>query len=113
MHEMSITMSMMEIVREHMEKNGVKRLKKLRIRVGELTAVEPQSLIFCFEIYTKGSSMEGVTLEIENVPLKGRCGDCKREFCIDEFSFDCPACNSNSIENISSHELDIISMEAE
>jgi hydrogenase nickel incorporation protein HypA/HybF len=104
---------MLEIVREHMEKNGLKRLKKLRIRVGELTAVEPQSLIFCFEIYIKGSSMEGATLEIENVPLKGRCGDCKREFRIDEFSFDCPACNSNSIENISSHELDIISMEAE
>lgn len=42
MREVSIIMSMMEIIREHMKKNRVKRLKKLRIRVGELTAVEPQ-----------------------------------------------------------------------
>jgi hydrogenase nickel incorporation protein HypA/HybF len=112
-HEMSITMSMMEIVKHHMIKNGVKRLKKLKIRVGKLTAVEPKSLIFCFEVYIHNSPMEGAILEIEDVPLIGRCSDCKNEFYREKFFSNCPECNSDVIENISGRELDIISIEAE
>lgn len=106
-------MSMMEIVKHHMTKNDVKRLKKLKIRVGKLTAVEPKSLIFCFEVYTHNSPMEGAILEIEDVPLTGRCCDCKKEFYHEEFLSNCPECNSDVIKNISGHELDIISIEAE
>jgi hydrogenase nickel incorporation protein HypA/HybF len=113
MHEMSITISMMETVKHSMIEHGLKQLKRLRIRVGALTAVEPQSLIFCFEIYVQGTPMEGATLEIENMPLMSKCRGCKKEFRIDEFYYDCPYCNSSSVENISGHELDIVSMEGE
>lgn len=113
MHEMSITMSMMEIVKHSMIEHGIKQLKRLRIRIGALTAVEPQSLIFCFEVYIHSTPMEGAILEIEDVPLMGKCRDCKKEFRIDEFYSDCPHCNSSSVENTSGHELDIVSMEGE
>ncbi|MCF6159389.1 MAG: hydrogenase maturation nickel metallochaperone HypA [wastewater metagenome] len=113
MHEMSIIMSMMEIVKYHMMENRVTHLKKLKIRVGKLTAVEPQSLMFCFEVYTHGTSMEGAFLEIEDVPLLSKCKNCKDEFYREEFFSHCPVCNSDFIENISGHELDVVSMEAE
>lgn len=113
MHEMSITLSMIEIVKGHMMKNGVTRLKRIKIRVGELTAVEPQSLLFCFEVCTKGTPMEGATLDIEETPLKGRCMDCGKEFKMEGFFSTCPVCSSPSIKAISGHELDIVSMEVE
>lgn len=110
---MSITMSMMEIVREQMAKNSVDKLKRLKIRVGELTAVEPQALLFCFEVCCKGTPMEGAVLDIEEVPMTGRCVDCNEEFRIEYFLQSCPRCGGSAVTRTAGRELEIVSMEAE
>lgn len=113
MHEMSVTRSMLEIVRREMAANNIKRLTKLRLRVGELTAIEPEALRFSFEVSIKGTSLEGALLEIEEAPLTGRCRRCSEEFRITAFENRCPRCASTEIERISGHELDIISIEGD
>ncbi len=113
MHEMSITMSMMDIVQARMERDNVKRLKRLRLKVGEETAVEPHALLFCFDVCTKGTSMEGAVLDIEEIPMMGRCIDCNKEFHMVGFLVPCPKCDSGAIKKISGDELDIVSMEVE
>lgn len=110
---MSITRSMMEIVREEMDRHGVKSLKRLRVRIGELTAVEPEALRFCFEAYVKGTPLEGAVLEIEDVPLMGWCAECGAEFRMEYFLRACPKCEGASVTKTTGHELDIVSMEAE
>ncbi len=112
MHEMSITKSMLDLVGREMKSSGLKRLKKVSIRVGELTAVEPETLRFCFEESIKGTPMEGAALEIEDVPLSGKCNGCGAEFRIEAFSHACPKCGANEIERIAGNELDIVSIEA-
>ncbi|OGP95498.1 MAG: hydrogenase maturation nickel metallochaperone HypA [Deltaproteobacteria bacterium RBG_19FT_COMBO_56_10] len=113
MHEMSITRSMLEIVRREMEASGIHALRKLKVRIGELTAVEPDTLKFCFDVSIKGTPFEGAVLEIEEVPLGGKCRDCGGEFRITAFDNRCPRCGSTDIERVSGHELDIISMEGD
>lgn len=113
MHEMSVTRSMLDIVRREMEANNFHTLKKLKIRVGELTAIEPDSLRFCFDVSIKGTPLEGAELEIEEVPLSGRCRGCRAEFRITAFENRCPKCGSTDIERVSGHELDIISIEGD
>jgi hydrogenase nickel incorporation protein HypA/HybF len=110
---MSITVSMMDIVEEQMLKNGVERLKTLKVRVGELTAVEPEALKFCFEVCTRGTVMEGVLLDIEEVPLMGRCSECGVEFLMEGFFLPCPGCDGAEVKKISGSELEIVSMEAD
>lgn len=113
MHEMSIIRSMLDIVRREMEANGIHALKKLRVRIGELTAVEPDALMFCFDVSIKGTPFEGAVLEIEEIPLTGQCRECGAEFRITAFDNRCPKCGSTGIERVSGHELDIISMEGD
>ena len=113
MHEMSITRSMLEIVGREMSANNMSSLKKLTVRVGELTAVEPEALRFCFDAATKGTLFDGAVLEIEEVPLGGRCRECAGEFRITAFENRCPKCGSTNIERVSGDELDIISMEGD
>lgn len=113
MHEMSITLSLLDIVKEHMERHGVERLLGLRIKVGELAAVETESLRFCFEASIKDTALEGAALEIEEVPLTGRCRECGREFRIEGYNAECPGCGSRAVEHIAGRELDIVSMEVE
>ncbi|MBI2400910.1 MAG: hydrogenase maturation nickel metallochaperone HypA [Deltaproteobacteria bacterium] len=113
MHEMSITRSMLEIARREMEVNGIHALRKLKVRIGELTAVEPDTLKFCFDVAIKGTPFQGAVLEIEEVPLGGRCRVCGGEVRITAFDNRCPKCGSTDIERVSGHELDIISMEGD
>lgn len=114
MHEMSITASILEIVRDQMVKNGVEKLKNIKLRIGELTAIEPGSLRFCFEACTYGSPLEGTVLEIETVPLTGRCSGCNKVFNLEHyFSSVCPHCGGTASGLISGRELDIVSMEVE
>lgn len=113
MHEMSITRSLLEIARREMASGGMQRLRRLTIRVGELTAVEPEALRFCFEASVRGTPLDGALLEIEETELRGRCQGCKTVFRITAFEMHCPECQSTDIERVSGHELDIISIEGD
>ncbi|MCF6148427.1 MAG: hydrogenase maturation nickel metallochaperone HypA [Candidatus Kuenenia sp.] len=114
MHELSIVTSIIGIVRENMALHGVGRLKKIKIQVGEMTAVEPEALRFCFGICAEGTDMEGAILDIEEVPVIGQCVHCKKEFTLDRYSDSrCPECGGEAGNYVSGTELDIISMEVE
>ena len=111
MHEMSITRAMLEIVREQMAKHGIERLSRVHIQVGEMTAVEPDSLRFCFEVCTQGTLLEGAVLEVEEMPLTGLCRDCGAKFAMKNLVASCPFCRSATVDIIAGRELDIISIE--
>lgn len=114
MHEMSITAGILEIVRDHMAKNGVEKLKNVKLRIGEMAAVEPDSLRFCFKACTDGSPLEGAVLEIETVALTGRCSGCDKVFGLEHyFASVCPHCGGTAADLVSGRELDIVSMEVE
>jgi len=113
MHEMSIAQSLVEIIKEEMAKNGANVLRSVRLNIGQLTAIVPESLSFCFEIMTAGTEMEGAKLIMDIIPLVGYCKACDREFKIDNYAFSCPYCDSTDIKTISGEELSIVEIEVE
>src|SRR5208337_5119985 len=113
MHEMGIAQSILDIVEQEMARHGATKVSTIRLVVGEFRAVVPHSLSFCFEIITKDTPFEGVKLEIEQVPLTGRCIDCGVEFIIQEYRFICPTCRSREIETIAGKELFVKEIEVQ
>jgi len=114
MHELSIVTSMISIVRENMEQHGAGRLKKIMIRVGEMSAVEPDALRFCFEVCTRGTDMEGAILDIEEVSVMGQCINCKKKFKLSMYlNSRCDVCGGEAEGYVSGDDLDIVSMEVE
>lgn len=113
MHEMSIAQSLLEIIREEMAKHDAKVLRSVRLHIGQLTAIVPESLSFCFEIMTNGTELEGAKLVMEVIPLVGYCESCKKEFEIEDYAFACPYCQNTDIKTISGDELSIVEMEVE
>jgi hydrogenase nickel incorporation protein HypA/HybF len=113
MHEMSIAQSIMDIVQQEMTRHQVSRVSVIRLVVGEFTAIVPDSLTFCFELITKDTPLEGVQLEVEQVPLTGRCKACGKEFPIVEYRFVCPECQSGEVETVGGKEMYIKEIEAE
>lgn len=113
MHEMSIAQGLLDIVREEMEKHHATVLRSVRLNIGQLSAIVPESLSFCFEVMVAGTELEGARLDMEVIPLRGICRACKREFEIKNYAFECPHCDSRDIETVSGQELSIVEMEVD
>jgi len=113
MHEMSIAQGLLDIIKEEMDKHGARVLRSVRLQIGQLSAIVPESLSFCFEIMTAGTELEGARLNMEMIPLRGTCRKCNQEFEIKEYAFECPYCSSREIDTISGQELSIVEMEVD
>jgi hydrogenase nickel incorporation protein HypA/HybF len=113
MHEMSIAQSLMDILREEMVKHDAKVLKSVHLQIGQLSAIVPEALSFCFQIMVEGTEMEGAKLVMDVIPLRGRCPECRKEFEIEDYHFACPTCGSTRIETIAGQDLAVVDMEVE
>lgn len=113
MHELSIAESIVEIVGENLSSNGGGKLRSVKVRVGELAGVVPDSLEFCFTALTSGTPMEGAKLDIERTGIVAHCDDCGRDSDVEGLIFKCPICESVHIEIISGNELQVVEIEVE
>lgn len=95
MHEMSIAQSILDIIKQEMEKNGLKRLIRVKVKHGALTNTVPEALDTCFMALTVGTPLESAVFELESVPALYRCRVCSREFSPEEHNrllVPCPHC---------------------
>lgn len=113
MHEMGIANSVLEAVRTEAGRRPDTRPVKVGLRIGEMAAIDQESLRFCFEALTKGTDLDGLQLEIELCPRRHRCHGCGAEFEVRECDFQCPVCRSASSACISGDELELAYMEIE
>lgn len=107
MHELGLTESIVAIVSE---RAGTSRVTRVFLEIGRLTAVMPEAIRFCFELCSAGTNAEGATLEIIEVPGRGRCRACRREAEISNWLWRCD-CGSSDIECIAGEELTVKAME--
>jgi hydrogenase nickel incorporation protein HypA/HybF len=75
-HELGIATETYRACREALESREPGRLERVRMVVGELSAVEPDLLRFGWEAVTQDGPDEGVRLEIEWRPARQVCADC-------------------------------------
>jgi hydrogenase nickel incorporation protein HypA/HybF len=112
MHELGIAQSVLEAVQAEAAKRSSKPVK-VGLRIGELSAVDPDALRFSFEALTVETDLQGLELEIEFCRRRHRCLECGTEFDVKDFIFDCPQCGNNRNECISGDELQLAYVELE
>lgn len=113
MHEMSIAQSLIDVLREEMLKHNAKNLRSVRLNIGQMTAIVPDALSFCFQVITDGTELEGARLIMDIIPLMGYCSACEKEFEIKDYAFACRSCGSTKINTIGGQDLSIVEMEVD
>jgi len=113
MHELSLAQNVLEIVQQYVPEGNHAVVKTVKMKVGDLSGVVVESLTFCFEAITSGTSLEGARLDVERVPLRCRCGSCGLESEIHDNIFRCGECGSTGIEIISGRELQVLEIEVD
>lgn len=107
MHEMAITQSVVDAVCEH---SAGRRVHSVRLEVGALCALVPDSMQFCFGLATEGTVAEGAHLDIAVRPGTGHCRTCGNDFALADLILLCP-CGSADVEVIAGKDIRIRSME--
>ena len=110
---MSIAQSIVVIVDDTLAENEKEQLREIVVDIGELVAVVPDSLQFCYETIVEGTSYENAELKINVIPLKIKCNNCNVESKIEKYCFSCPECDSTNIKVISGEELNIRYLEVD
>jgi len=111
MHELSIAQSILEIVQANLPVADAGSVKLVKIRVGQLSGVVPDSLDFCFGAITHGTSLQGATLDIEKVPFVLKCRACNTSFESEAGVVLCPTCGGMDTEVLSGTELQVVEIE--
>lgn len=110
---MSIAQSVLDVALEEGRRHGLKRISVIKLQVGALAAVVPDSLEFCFEMLSRDTVAAGAELDIETVPIVARCSACRELFEVENYVFLCPQCEEPALELISGRELSLVSIEGE
>jgi hydrogenase nickel incorporation protein HypA/HybF len=81
MHELAITQSVVDAV---VERTGPARVTAVRLVIGRLSGVVPESVRFCFDLVAAGTPLAGAALMIDEPAGRARCRRCGAEFVADD-----------------------------
>ena len=113
MHEMSLMESVLEIVEEEARKAGARRVKAVRLDIGELSHVEPEAMRFCFDAVVAGTIAAEAVLEIVRVPGEGWCLDCAKTVPLSERFGACPECGGHMVQMTAGDDMRVAELEVE
>jgi hydrogenase nickel incorporation protein HypA/HybF len=110
MHELSVSAAVVDTAVRHAAGRPV---TVVRLRVGALRQVVPDSLEFYFGIVSRDTLCEGARLEQELIETRLRCSDCETEWIVDVPAFRCPSCGGATVDVVTGNELEVESIDVE
>lgn len=113
MHELSIAISITEIVKEEALKNQAQQVNKVHLHIGKLSGIEPDALYMAMEEAVRGSVLEQTNWVYKWIDGVAVCEECCQEFTSSDYFKLCPYCNSTHTALIKGKEMYVQSIEIE
>src|SRR5690348_4752074 len=100
MHELALTQSVVDQVSERLP--GA-RVTRVALEIGRLSGVVCDSVRFCFDLCTQGTTLEGARLEIIETAGRAQCRRCGADFAVQDLFTAC-RCGSPEIDLMAGQE---------
>lgn len=113
MHEFSLIQGVLDTVFETAEANGLSCITGVKLRIGGMRQVVPETMRFAFRSAVKGSIAESSGLDMEFLPVVCVCSNCGKETEVEDNVFLCPECHCPDMDIKQGMELIIDSIEGE
>ena|SRR5579871_1564313 len=111
MHELSIAESIVSIACEEALRQGDARVEAVHLRLGALSGVVQDALLFAWELACEDTPIAGARLTIEAIPVEVRCPGCGSEATLAEpLDLACPGCGA-ALEVVHGTELAVTALE--
>lgn len=114
MHEMSLTEGVVRILEEQAAAHGFAKVKTVWLEIGELSNVDPDSMLFCFDAVAKGSAVAAeAKLEVVRVAGQAFCLGCGGTVAVSNRFDPCPQCGGHGLRITAGDEMRIKEIEVE
>ena len=113
MHEMSLCEGVLQALETEAAKQNFKKVLTVWLEIGDLSSVEPEAMLFSFDVVTYNSLAEGAKLKIINVPGDAWCMQCSKHVTIKQRHDECPDCGSYQLQVTGGDEMKIKELEVE
>lgn len=114
MHELGIVFTIADRVTEVARENGVKRVNRVVLEVGEVSMVVNSYLEDCWNWNAnRYDLLRGCKLDIETIPAITYCEACGGKYPTVKYGKTCPVCQSGSTYLLQGNETNIKEIEVE
>jgi hydrogenase nickel incorporation protein HypA/HybF len=112
LHEITVALSLIEGIEETARTQGIERVTTVHVRIGALSGIVRDALLFSWDVATVQTVAEGSRLCIEEVPLVVFCERCENERSPRAGTgLLCPTCGTPSPRIVRGREMQLVSME--
>lgn len=112
MHEGHFTEEIVAAILNELKKYPEQRLRKVTVRVGEVFHLVLDAVLMHFEMITKGTTLEGVILEIKEEHMTVKCEDCGKTGPVeDHHLLMCSSCDSRKVKPVTGQTITIENIE--
>ena len=112
MHELSIAISLVESAQEEAVKHAAAAVSAVHLRLGPLSGVVKEALLFSYGLVVEGTPLQGSQLIIEEMPVIVFCPVCRERRPIRSLqSFCCAVCNAPATQVVQGRELEVVALE--
>ena len=94
MHELSIALSIFELVEGEACKANASIISRVEVEIGTMSGVETEALLFAWESVVRGTIAMEAPLEIHTIQAEAHCLECGKDFPAEHFFVQCPHCSS-------------------
>jgi hydrogenase nickel incorporation protein HypA/HybF len=111
-HELSIALGIIEGAEEEVLRQGGGRVYAVHLKLGPLSGVVKEALLFSYELACEGTALAGSSLQIEDVPLRIFCPRCRSEESpISLNRLECAQCGSPAERVTQGDQLEVTALE--
>jgi hydrogenase nickel incorporation protein HypA/HybF len=108
-HELAICGSIAEIVKRRAADRPV---AAIYLRIGRLRQVVPETLVYCWDLVSTDTELDGAALEVEDVPARIACKACGATSVLDDLPlFLCSVCGGVDLDVVSGEEFVITAID--
>jgi hydrogenase nickel incorporation protein HypA/HybF len=112
MHELSIAVSLVEVAVEQIERLSLGPVEAVHLRLGRLSGVVADALLFSFDVATEGTALADSRLVIQDVPVAVHCPRCDAERELESIQrLRCPVCGAPTPQVLRGREIQLFALE--
>ncbi|MBX6311303.1 MAG: hydrogenase maturation nickel metallochaperone HypA [Isosphaeraceae bacterium] len=113
MHELSVALSLLDLVAEEAERHGG-RVTAVHVKLGPLAGVVREALVTAYDLAREGTPLAQAELVVEEVPVVVSCPTCMAQHTLPSaWELRCPACGAPTPEVVRGRELEVVALEIE
>jgi hydrogenase nickel incorporation protein HypA/HybF len=114
MHEGQFTEKIVDAILAQAKQYPDGKILSVKVKVGEVYHLEPESVRMHFQMTVKGTSLEGARLDLKEEPIEVVCSQCHKTGPVeDHHILTCSFCYAMNVRTVSGNSITVESIEIE